>query len=173
MNVRAWAGVALMMFAAQAVAVESPVTATDVSVRATAPGQDSAAVALHIKAGKDAKLVAASSPVAQRVEIHIMKHANGMMEMRAVDSLALPANQEVVLGSGSHLMLVGLKRPLQAGETVQLTLTVEFADKRKAVIDLQAPVRPIGHGADDMPGMGGHHMDGQGMEGHDMGDHTH
>ncbi len=167
MNVRAWGGVALMVFAAQAFAAD--VAVTDASVRATAPGQDSAAVSMHIRARKDAKLVAVSTSAAERVEIHIMKHENGMMEMRAVDTLALPANQDVALGSGSHLMLVGLKRPLKAGERVSLSLTVEFADKHTEVIKVVAPVKPMGHGGDT--GMSG--MDGQDMKGHDMDAHSH
>ncbi len=179
MTIRAWAAVALMVVAAQAAAAELPVQVTGASVRATAPGQDTAAVALHLKASEDAKLVAASSPAAQRVEIHIMRHANGMMEMRAVDSLALPANQEVVLGAGSHLMLTGLKRPLKAGEQVRLALTVEFADKRRVVVQVEAPVRPLGHSGDaNMPGMPAHEMQGDemhdhGMQGHHMGDPAH
>jgi periplasmic copper chaperone A len=170
MKIRAWAGAALMVFAAQAFAGD--VAVTEASARATAPGQDTAAVAMHIKAAKDGKLVAVSSPAAQRVEIHIMKHANGMMEMRAVDSLPLPANQEVILGSGSHLMLVGLKHPLKAGARVGLTLTVEFADRRKEQVKVEAAVTPIGRGGGmDMPGMEGGDMGD--MEGHEMGDHTH
>jgi copper(I)-binding protein len=158
MNMRALIGIGLVLFATRAFAGD--VTVTEASVRATAPGQETAAVALHIKAAKEAKLVAASSPAAKQVEIHIMKHANGMMEMRAVDSLALPANEDVALGAGSHLMLVGLKHPLKAGERVQLILTIEFADKRKEQVKVVAPVQPMGHG-----------MEGHGMDGHDMGDH--
>ncbi len=166
MNRRAWSGVALMLLAVQAFAGEVAVTAA--TVRATAPGQDSASVALHIRARSDARLVAVASPAAQHVEIHIMKHENGMMEMRAVDALALPANVDVALGAGSHLMLVGLKRPLKPGDSVSLELTVEFADKHREVVKLAVRVQAIGGSGRQMPGMAGHGMEGQGggMEEH-------
>ncbi len=165
MNIRAFSGAVLLFLAVQAFAGEVAVTAA--SARATAPGQDSASVALHIRARKDAKLVAVASPAAQRVEIHIMKHKDGMMEMRAVDTLPLPANQDVALGAGSHLMLVGLKRPLKPGDSVPLSLTVEFADGHREVVKVTARVKPVGRGAEmDMPGMKGHDAGEHGMEGH-------
>lgn len=158
MNKRILIGIAFLLGAASAFAGEA--TVTGAWVRATAPGQDSAAVSMNITAHKAARLVAASSPAAERVEIHIMKHENGMMMMREVDSLALPANQEVSLGSGSHLMLVGLKQPLKAGGSVRLALTVEYADKHREIITVNAEIRPLTAG-NDMQDMGDmHDMDG-------------
>ncbi len=141
-------GLAALLYAAQGWAAD--VSVSGASVRATAPGQDSAAVSLAVTAQKDARLVAVRSPVAERAEIHIMKHEGGMITMQEVEVLALPANREVVLGHGSHLMLVGLKRQLKAGERVPLQLTVEYADKRKETIDVSAEVKPVG-------GAEGHH----------------
>lgn len=144
------------VFAAQAWAGNTAVTVA--SVRATAPGQDSAAVSLRIRSAKAARLTAVSSPAAEKVEIHVMKHENGMMIMREVDALELPANQDVVLGSGSHLMLEGLVRPLKAGDTIRLNLTVEYAGKHKETITVNAEVRPLtaGHDMHDMHDMEGH-----------------
>jgi len=148
--------VGALLFAAQSWAADTVVTGA--WVRATAPGQDSAAVSLHIRAAKAAHLVAASSPAAEKVEIHIMKHENGMMMMREVDALDLPANQDVELGSGSHLMLVGLTQPLKAGASAGLALTVEYADKHREIIKVSAEVRPLtaSHDGHDMHHMGGH-----------------
>jgi copper(I)-binding protein len=50
-------------------------------------------------------------------------------------------------------MLIGLKKPLTAGETIPLTLDFEKAGK----VSITVPVRAMGAGHDDMPGMG--HMD--------------
>jgi periplasmic copper chaperone A len=50
-------------------------------------------------------------------------------------------------------MLIGLKQPLKAGETIPLTLDFEKAGK----VSITVPVRATGAGHDDMPGMG--HMD--------------
>lgn len=147
--------VALGLVAAQAWA--GNVAVKGAWVRATAPGQDSAAVSMSITSAQDARLVAVSSPAAERAEIHTMKHENGMMMMRAVDDMPLPAKREVILGSGDHIMLVGLKQPLKAGGSVPLKLIVEFAGKRKEIVAVKAEVRPLtaSHDMHDMPGMEG------------------
>lgn len=150
--------VAALLWAAQSWAGD--VAVSGASVRATAPGQDSAAVSLVITSQKEARLVGVSSPAATRGEIHIMKHENGMMVMQEVDALPLPAKQEVRLGHGSHIMLVGLKQPLKAGGSVQLTLTIEYADKRRETIEIKADVTPLTadhHDMHDMHDMGTMH----------------
>jgi len=146
-------GAAALLCAAQAFAGE--VTVSGAWVRATAPGQDSAAVSLNITSRQEARIVGASSPVAQRVEIHTMQHENGMMMMRQADSLPLPAKHEVAIGAGDHLMLTGLKHALKEGDSILLTLIIEFADKRKEEITVRAAVKPLtaGHKMQDMPGM--------------------
>lgn len=146
------AGVFLAMSAA---AADLGVTVNDAWARATAPGQDSGSIQFSIASKKEAKLVAITSPVAGAVEIHSMTHENGKMKMRAVESITLPAGKAVDLGkSGNHVMLLNLKQPLKAGDSVPLTLTIEYADKHKTTVDAKAEVRPQG---------GGHDM-------HDMGD---
>jgi hypothetical protein len=148
MNKFVWAGLAAWFSVAQAVAGE--VTVSQAWARATAPGQDAGVVALHITSQQDASIIAVSSPVSNSAEIHSMVHENGMMKMRAMDSLALKAKQEVVLGDGgNHLMLIGLKKPLKAGETVMLTVTVQFADKRKEQIEVKAKVKPLTESHDE------------------------
>ena len=52
-----------------------------------------------------------------------------------------------------HVMLIGLKKPLKEGETIPLTLDFEKAGK----VSITVPIRAMGTGHDDMPGMG--HMD--------------
>lgn len=161
---------AAVLALAAASALADDVTVSDATVRATAPGQDTASAGLTIRSEKDGKLVAASTPVAKRVELHVMKHENGMMMMRPVASILLPAGKEVVLGSEIHLMLVGLKRPLKAGEKIELTLTVRYAGMRKEKIKVTAEVKPVAADAPDgsgKGGMGGMDMGGSSMGGHD------
>lgn len=142
-----------LIMATQAWAGE--VTVSGAWVRATAPGQDTAAVSLKITSQKDGSLVGVSSKASAKAELHTMKMENDMMMMRRVQSLALPAKQEVSLGEGDHIMLIGLKKPLKEGDTVKLTLTVEFADKTKENIDIKADVKPLAedNSMKDMPGM--------------------
>jgi hypothetical protein len=94
--------------------------------RATAPGQDAASVDLTITSKQAATLVGVSSPVAKNCELHSMTTEGGMMMMREVKSIPLPAAKPVNLGeSGYHLMLNGLKAPLKEGEAIPLTLSIK------------------------------------------------
>jgi copper(I)-binding protein len=89
-----------------------------------------------------------------------MTHENGMMKMRQVDAIELPAGQAVNLGaSGYHLMLMGLKQPLQAGEHDTLTLKVRTADGQERKVAVNAEVKPLNAAkpAHDMGGMHHHH----------------
>lgn len=142
MNKYLWVGLAAWLSISQAVAGE--VTVSQAWARATAPGQDSGVVSLHITSQKDASIIAVSSAASNSAEIHSMVHEGGMMKMRALDSLALKAKQEVALGNdGNHLMLIGLKKPLKVGDSVVLVLTVQFADKRKEKVEVKAEVKPL------------------------------
>ena len=137
MNKYLFAGLAFLLASAQAVAGD--VVVQGAWARATAPGQENAAVALRIISQQDAKIVGVNSSIASQVEIHSMTDENGMMKMRALDSFELKARQEAVLGSnGNHLMLVGIKKPLVAGDTVKLILTLQFADKHTEKVEVKA-----------------------------------
>lgn len=134
--------IAMLFCAAQVWAATAEVS--DASVRATAPGQESAAVRFSITSKKEARLVAIASPAAGAVEIHSMTHENGVMKMRAIEFLPLPAGKLVKLGAGgNHVMLLNLKNPLKAGDSVPLTITIEFADKHKEQIKVNAEVKPL------------------------------
>lgn len=142
MNSRFCFWVSAMLLAANAWAGE--VKVSDAWVRATAPGQDSGSIQFSITIQQEAKLIGASSPVAGKVELHSMRHENGMMEMRPVESIDLPAGKTVDLAtSGQHIMLIGLKQPLKAGDSVPFTLTVQYADKSKATVKANAEVKPL------------------------------
>ena len=148
MNKYVCAGLAACLWMSQAVAGE--VTVSEAWARATAPGQDTGVVSLHITSRKDANIIAVSSTAASSAEIHSMVHDGGMMKMRAMDALPLNAKQEVALGDdGNHLMLIGLKKPLKAGDSVALTLTVQFADKHKEKVEVKAEVKPLTENHDE------------------------
>ena len=64
--------------------------------------------------------------------MHETRNMSGMMMMEKVDKVALPAGARVELKPGAyHLMLIGLKRPLTPGQTVDITLEFERAGKIK------------------------------------------
>lgn len=135
--------VSALVSAAFATQAQSPlVKVDDPWVRATVAPQKATGAFMQLTSAKPAKVVAASSPAAAMVEIHEMKMDDGVMKMRAVAALPLPAGQAVALKPGSyHVMLMGLKNPIKAGETVPLTLTVEAEDKQRTTVEVKAVAR--------------------------------
>ena len=125
-----------------AFAAQAQVKVDDPWVRATVAPQKATGAFMQLTSAKAVKVVSASSPAAAVVEIHEMKMDDGVMKMRAVDALPLPAGQAVALKPGSyHVMLMGLKAPIKAGETVPLTLTVEGEDKQRTTVEIKATAR--------------------------------
>ena len=121
---------------------QGPVKVEDAWVRATVAPQTATGAFMQLTSAKPLKVVAASSPRAAQVEIHEMKMEDGVMKMRAVEALPLPAGQAVALKPGSyHVMLMGLQRPIKAGETVPLTLTVEGEDRQRTAVEVKAEAR--------------------------------
>ena len=117
-------------------------TASAAYARAVAPGQPNSAVFLQLQ-NKDSKahaLVSASSEVSAAVELHNHVNEGGVMKMRKVEKIDLPAGKTVALKPGSfHIMLIGLKKPLKVGEKVDLSLSLEDGTSLK----LSAPVQEI------------------------------
>jgi copper(I)-binding protein len=89
----------------------------------------------------DDSLVSASSPGAASVELHqTMPDMAGMVGMAPVTRLTCPAGGSVSFAPGGyHLMIVGLRRQLEAGDTLELDLDFEHA----GTIVVQAAVRQL------------------------------
>jgi copper(I)-binding protein len=121
------------------------VTATDAWVRGTVPAQDSTGAFLTLRSSDAATVVAVRSPLARSAEIHSSAMDNGVMRMRAMDNLALPAGKDVELRPGGHhIMLMGLARPLVAGDKVPLALVIEDAAGKRTTVEVAAEVRALG-----------------------------
>jgi hypothetical protein len=70
---------------------------------------------------------------------------DGVMHMHAVESLPLPAGKRVELQPGGyHVMLMGLAKPLRAGDAVPIVFTIEDARGKRTTLEVTAPVRPLG-----------------------------
>lgn len=93
------------------------------------------------------RLVAASTPVAERVELHRMALDGDIMRMRAVDAIELPAGKELQMrhGQSLHLMLVNLKKPLLVGERFDLTLRFEKSGETTVKVLVQQPRNNAAH----------------------------
>jgi copper(I)-binding protein len=109
--------------------------------RATAPGAKIGAGYMTIRnsAGTADRLVAASSPAAERVEMHVTTQEGDVSRMREVKSYTVPPQGAFELKpNGPHLMLVNLKAPLKEGAVVPLALKFEKAGEVRAQLQIRA-----------------------------------
>ena len=135
-----------------ATGVFAQVTISEAWVRGTVGGQLSTGAYMRLAAAQNATLVAVSSPVARKAEMHESRMDNGVMRMRAIGQLPLPAGKSVELKpNGYHVMLLDLTRPLSEGDAVPLILTVLDASGTKTNLQVNAVVRPLTAGADEAP----------------------
>jgi periplasmic copper chaperone A len=137
--------IAALMGAILAMPASAQVTVKDAWVRATVPQQKATAAFMQLTATQDSKLVSVSSPGVPVVEVHEMRVEAGVMKMRAIPSLALPAGKGVALTPGGyHVMLMNLKQTMKAGDAVPLYLLVENAAGKRETIEVKAEVRAVG-----------------------------
>ena len=91
---------------------------------------------------KPLRLLGAETPVAERVSLHetyhLQREGQTVMGMRPVPHLDIPPGGRVELKPGGyHLMLEGLKRPLEAGEKVELTLVFQGGLRVKVLLPVE------------------------------------
>ncbi len=88
------------------------------------------------------RLIAAASPVAEKIEVHAIRVVGSGIAMRRLDDgLALPAATTLTLKPrGYHLLLQGLKAPLAKGTRLPVKLTFEKAGS----IDIELTVEAEG-----------------------------
>ena len=123
-------------------AAHAQVTVDKPWVRTTVAQQTTTGAFMTITSAQGGKLVSASSPIAASVEVHEMKMEGDVMKMRPVDALPLPAGKPVDLKSGSyHVMMMGLKAPVKAGDVVPIKLVVEDAKGKRETVDVKAAAR--------------------------------
>lgn len=141
------------------------VSVKDAWVRATVAQQKATGAFMQLQSAQDAKLVSAQSPVAGVTEVHEMAMDNGVMKMRAIPSLALPAGKAVEIKPGGyHVMLMDLKGQIKDGDMVPVTLVVEGKDGKRQNIEVKAPARLM-----NKPVMG----NDLSRTGHSHGEHKH
>ena len=85
---------------------------------------------------KDVKLVKAENPTSRLTELHTHINDKGVMRMRQVQDINVPAKGEAVLQPGGlHVMLIDMKAPLKEGDIVPMTLT--FNDGSSKLVDIK------------------------------------
>ncbi len=124
---------ALLPFSALA---DGNVVVEDAYARSANPKTGAIFMALQNHGDAACTLIAVSSDVAERVELHTHQEVDGVMKMVEVEGgISLPAGEGHMLKRGSdHVMLMGLHEPLAQGDNVALTL--DFADCGEVELDV-------------------------------------
>ncbi len=114
---------------------------TNVHAFETSEGMKNGAILLTLKnTGKeDDKIISAQSPAATETEIHEMSETNGVMKMREIGAVTIKAGEEIAFTpNGYHIMLLGLKEPLKAGDVRPLMLKFLRAGAVKTTFEIKA-----------------------------------
>ncbi|WP_373975644.1 copper chaperone PCu(A)C [Chitinibacter sp. SCUT-21] len=139
-------GLALMLTMGTALAHDYQVGELKIGhpwTRATAPAAKMGGVFLSVNnlGAEGDTLLKAESTVAELTELHKMEMVDGVMKMRQMTSITIPAKGELKLSPGGlHIMLINLKQPLQEGEKIPLKLT--FA--KAGVVEVKVKVEAMG-----------------------------
>ena len=110
--------------------------------RASIPNMPNSAAFFVIKnnSDKDIAITSANSDIAEKNELHTHIKENKMMKMIKIEKLVVPAKSSLELKSGGdHVMLIGLKKELKAGDEISLELSFSDGDKKS----IKVPVKDL------------------------------
>lgn len=110
--------------------------------RASIPNVPNSAAFFVIKnnSDKDIAITSANSDIAEKNELHTHIKENEMMKMMKIEKLVVPAKSSLELKSGGdHVMLMGLKKELKAGDEISLELSFSDGDKKS----IKVPVKDL------------------------------
>lgn len=144
MRRNAWVGLVValaVLLAGCAPSAQAGITVTDAWARPSAMLDRAGAVymVLHNGSGATDRLLSATTPAAEVVEIHETTMVDGMMGMAPVAAVEVPAGSAMELKPGGyHIMLIGLTEELNVGDTLELTLTFEQAGEVKVTAEVRA-----------------------------------
>jgi copper(I)-binding protein len=113
-------------------------------VRAVPPNANNSAIFLDLRNESEQlrKLVKVHSEVAERVELHTTKDEDGMLRKQRLEEVLIPALETQSFHPGGiHIMLIGLRSPLEVGSVIELELV--YADQSKETISVPVDERPL------------------------------
>ena len=111
-------------------------------VRATQPAAkvNAGYMTLVNVSSEDVTLAKVQSEAFEKIEVHEMIRVDGLMEMREVTDLVIPAKAQIQFEpGGKHLMLIGPRAHLTTGQKVAMTLT--FKSGRKQTVSVKVAAR--------------------------------
>jgi len=137
---------AALLFLTTCSAPGPKIAAHDAWARETGAADSAAAYVVIENTGGADKLVGVKSTIGDAM-LHESSMEGGIMRMRPIgkgDGLVVPSNGKLALGpGGAHVMIMGLKQPLKAGDHFGLTLLFAKAKPER----VKVTVRPATAGA--------------------------
>jgi len=122
---------------------QSLVNIKDAWVRPSHPGQYTGAAYMTLTSMENVTLTHIESDASDTIKIHSMSMHNGVMKMRMLDNLPLLAGEPYKLEPGGfHLMLLNLKRTLNAGDSVNFVLYFKTKNQTEFKQNLKIQVLP-------------------------------
>jgi len=134
-----WLVLALLLLAAGN-ALAGQLTVKSAWARATPPAVSVGVVYFQLENGsaKSDRLLKLSTPVAASASVHRTEVIEGIAQMREVAVLHVASGEKIEFAPGGyHVMLMGLKKPLVAGQKFELELLFEVAGLRKVTVTVR------------------------------------
>lgn len=135
----------LMLLASFVMAAEGGITVENAWIREAPPGARAMAGYMVVKnhGNSDKVLVSASSEAFGDVMLHRTIVEEGMAKMVHQMAITIPAKGEVTFEpNGYHVMLMAPKKPLKAGDKVEITLKFKDGETVKVVHEVRAAPQP-------------------------------
>lgn len=123
-------------------ALADTLAVTEAWARTTPPGAAMGAIyfRLHNGSGKSDRLLKLKTSVAASAEVHRTEIVEGMARMREVSVLHVAPGETLLFEPGGlHVMLMGLKGPLRAGQEFELELLFEVSGPRNVLVKVRNP----------------------------------
>ena len=118
------------------------ITVSDAYIRLAPPGAMATGAYMMIRnAGPaEVRVVKAASTVSLVTELHTHVNEGGVMKMRQVKDIPVPAGGEAVLKPGGlHVMLIEMRLPLREGDMVPITLGLDDGSSKQIVVPVRNP----------------------------------
>jgi len=113
-------------------------------INSAAAGEASASAYMDLVSDVDLKLVGASSPWADKIEIRAVELKDGLPVERTLHTLDVPVNVKVRLApGGNYLALRTIKHAFGNGDYVPITLRFEDAKRTPHTVDVNLQARGI------------------------------
>ncbi len=129
----------------EAARTKQSITFDSAWIRPAPPGATSMAAYFEVRndSSEDIVIVDSDSPAFEMTMVHETVIENEVASMRHLDTLTIPAGETVSFAPlGTHMMLIGPKKPLTLGDTAELTLIDQNGNRYTQVVSVRQIEQP-------------------------------